>query len=317
MPRLIESRSWSILKLVPAEYFRLVKEVLSLRQKIVVTRQSIHFLRRCIHYHVIPSFITNKRLHDTCGLPKDSRQIKSIELQILKMALKTKRDQLYSCLMKCVAKENCCERFVPARLWRRIVGESRCICDYIRSNAKTRLQEKFDRLVDQERYRRSRDQITSNHLLQVNNTGTPSPQSRVTLLGDVTLSNDARSVLELGPSYAPVQSISSGVSRKVICGLQTLHDRLRSSANAELRGMGAVVRSIGNFPALPFPSTYFRPQDPHPAVDAKFRIFATSVYRVVKQYADKRPISNLTGAQRRGIKGCVHAGKSCRVNRWK
>ncbi|KAK6043683.1 hypothetical protein COOONC_18811, partial [Cooperia oncophora] len=111
--------------------FRLVKEVLSLRQRI---------------YRLTPNFITNKRLHEMCGVPKDSRRIQTIEQQLLRTALRTKRDQMYACLKKCVAKEISCERIVPKRLWQRI----------------TRLKEKFDRLVDQQRCRRSKEVTTGN-----------------------------------------------------------------------------------------------------------------------------------------------------------
>ena len=61
MPRLIESRSWELLREVPAEFFRLVKEVLSLRQQIVLARQTIKLLRRCLQHRVVPNFIKKKR----------------------------------------------------------------------------------------------------------------------------------------------------------------------------------------------------------------------------------------------------------------
>ncbi|KAK6762661.1 hypothetical protein RB195_023398 [Necator americanus] len=50
---------------------------------------------------------------------------------------------------------------------------------------------------------------------------------RVSVIGDVLISADALSVLDLGPSFAPVQSISPEVSRKIVGGLQLVHDRLQ------------------------------------------------------------------------------------------
>ncbi|VDP29226.1 unnamed protein product, partial [Heligmosomoides polygyrus] len=76
----------------------LVKEALSLRQKIAITRQSIHFLRRCARNRVVPSFISRKRLHDVCGEPENDRRLKEIELRLLRAALRTKQDLLYSML---------------------------------------------------------------------------------------------------------------------------------------------------------------------------------------------------------------------------
>ncbi|KAK6057700.1 hypothetical protein COOONC_04742, partial [Cooperia oncophora] len=49
--------------------------------------------------------LRTKRLHEMCGVPKDSRRIQTIEQQLLRTALRTKRDQMYACLKKCVAKE--------------------------------------------------------------------------------------------------------------------------------------------------------------------------------------------------------------------
>ncbi|KAK6733435.1 hypothetical protein RB195_017274 [Necator americanus] len=55
MPRFKEGRTWDLFNDVSVNFFRLVKEVLLLRRKIVSERQAIHFLRRCLRCHVIPS----------------------------------------------------------------------------------------------------------------------------------------------------------------------------------------------------------------------------------------------------------------------
>ncbi|VDO19453.1 unnamed protein product [Heligmosomoides polygyrus] len=122
MPRFMESQKWSLLNDIPANFSRLVMEALSLRQKVVLARQALHFLRRCQRNDVIPTFITSKKLHETCGLPKDDKKLREIENDILKMTIKSKQNNLYSLLLKCVSKEQSCERFLPDRLWRRIVG---------------------------------------------------------------------------------------------------------------------------------------------------------------------------------------------------
>ena len=131
MPRLRDSRSWEILRNVPATYFRLVKEVLSLRQKIVLARQTIHFLRRCLQNQVVPNFIRRKRLHELCGLPKENQQVLDIELRLLRAALRHKQDEMYAQLKKCEAKEDHCGRYLENHLWRSIVGGSILICNSI------------------------------------------------------------------------------------------------------------------------------------------------------------------------------------------
>ncbi|EYC35502.1 hypothetical protein Y032_1038g3464 [Ancylostoma ceylanicum] len=83
MPRFIESRTFQLLRDVPAEFFRLTNEALSLRQKIVATRQSIIFLDRCLHHRVIPNFIGRKRRHNLCGPPESDHQVKAIQLRLL------------------------------------------------------------------------------------------------------------------------------------------------------------------------------------------------------------------------------------------
>ncbi|EYC03141.1 hypothetical protein Y032_0095g2786 [Ancylostoma ceylanicum] len=127
MPRFKDGRTWDLIRSVAANCVRLVKEVLSLRQKIISERQCIHFLRRSLQHHVIPNFIAKKRLHEMCGLMKKSRQSRHIEEHILRTALKSKQGQMFSMLSKCVDKEHCCQRLVPDDLWKRIVGTYRLL----------------------------------------------------------------------------------------------------------------------------------------------------------------------------------------------
>ncbi|VDO95974.1 unnamed protein product [Heligmosomoides polygyrus] len=65
--------------------------------------------------------MASKKLHETCGLPKDDKKLHEMENDILKMTIKSKQNHLYSLLLKCVPKEQSCERLLPDRLWRRIV----------------------------------------------------------------------------------------------------------------------------------------------------------------------------------------------------
>ncbi|EYB83018.1 hypothetical protein Y032_0345g3120 [Ancylostoma ceylanicum] len=307
MPRFQESRTWTLLRDVPANYFRLVREVLSLRQKIVSERQTTHFLHRCLRNNVIPNFIAKKRLNEICGLPKESRQLHEIELRILRTALKTKRDHLFSLLAKCLFKERCCERFLPDHLWRRIVGESKFVCDLIRSKTKSRLQEKFRGLVDHRQNQRPQIPVTAtlsseNHCHIDTASDSVPGTSRVSVIGDVSISTAALSVLDLGPSFAPVQSIGPRFSRKIVGSLQYVHDRLRYRAREEQHGRDYQRVSETAFPAMPFPRTLFKPQDPCPLVDTKFRVFATSLFSILSRYSNKRAPSNLTPTQRLGLR---------------
>uniref|UniRef100_A0A7I4XWM4 Reverse transcriptase domain-containing protein n=1 Tax=Haemonchus contortus TaxID=6289 RepID=A0A7I4XWM4_HAECO len=303
MPRLNDSRTLLLLNDVPANFFRLVKEALSLRQKIVVLKQTTHFLQRCLQHRAIPNFIKKKKLHEVCGLPVDSRQIQELQLRILRTALRSKRNQLFSSLNKCMSKDLCCERYLPVCHWKKIVGESKTICDSIRSNFKRRLQNKFSRLVELEGCRDSQCQVSTSNSVdhpQTDSSGeSESIPPRVTVIGGINLSEDALSVLDLGPSFAQVRSVGREVPRRVLCGLQALQDNLRR--NAKLRENPRERLAGPNFPAIPFPSLYFRPQDPNPTVDVKFRLFATSVYEILRRNIHRRPTSNLTASQKRGL----------------
>ncbi|KAK6737038.1 hypothetical protein RB195_019623 [Necator americanus] len=47
----------------------------------------------------------------------------------------------------------------------------------------------------------------------------------------------------------------------------------------------------------------YKPPEPNPTVDNKFRVFATSVYSVLKRFSKKKRVNfNLSVAQRRGIR---------------
>ncbi|KAK6744055.1 hypothetical protein RB195_011011 [Necator americanus] len=46
----------------------------------------------------------------------------------------------------------------------------------------------------------------------------------------------------------------------------------------------------------------YKPPEPNPTVDNKFRVFATSVYSVLERFSRKHVNFNLTVAQRRGLR---------------
>ncbi|KAJ1352405.1 hypothetical protein KIN20_008732 [Parelaphostrongylus tenuis] len=211
------------------------KEALSLRQKIVLARQCVKFLRRCIEHQIVSNFIKRKRLHAICGVPEDSHRILDIEMKVLRACLRSKQDNLYAMLKKCATKEYYCDQYLEGNLWRRIVGGSKLICDSIRLNAKDTLQRKFDDLLS-----RSHNMILRRHTdtaneeqASHNRTSNAPRNSRVIVLGGVTLPDGARSLLELGPSFSPSQPISKVSLRKVACGLHDLQDQFRKKARAE------------------------------------------------------------------------------------
>ncbi|KAJ1370592.1 hypothetical protein KIN20_032357 [Parelaphostrongylus tenuis] len=302
MPRLIDSRSWELLEDVPARFFRLTKEALSLRQKIVLARQCVKFLRRCIENRIVPNFIKRKRLHAICGVPEDSHRILEIELKVLCACLQIKQDNLYTMLKKCEAKEYYCDQYLEGNLWRRIVGGSKLVCESIRSNAKVTLRRKFDDLSSKSHnmtLRRHTD--TANEEQASHSRASNAPRnSRVTVLGGITLPDGARSLLELGPSFSPSQPISKVSLRKVICGLHDLQDQLRKNARTEETNRNEQQVEVA--PISPFPQPFFRQQDPNEEVDRKFRKFADDTFRALTHYRPRRFHSNLTELQRRGMK---------------
>ncbi|KAK6756707.1 hypothetical protein RB195_014876 [Necator americanus] len=208
-------------------------------------------------------------------------------------------------IKKCTSKEQYCGQYLEDRLWKRIVDGSISVCNSIRSNLKITLQRKFDCLLSKSRSdnaqppnamtlpgRSERDTIC--------NEGVLSNVSRVTVLGRFTLSENARSVLELGPSFSPSQPISTVVLRKITCALHEVQDRLRRKANFSNRERDQ--RSLRESLAIPFPSVFFKQQIANPAVDAKFRLFANDIYKTVARFRENRTKSNISLAQKQGIK---------------
>ncbi|XGW35389.1 hypothetical protein V3C99_018975 [Haemonchus contortus] len=127
--------------------------------------------------------------------------------------------------------------------------------------------------------------------------------SRVTAIGNAELSNDAVALLELGPSYAPSQSLSHGILRKMVGSLQTLHDRLRRKAKMDsLLDSAQHAEHSTAIPPLPFPAMFLPPQEPNVVVDTKFRLFATALFSELRRSIGVRAPPNLSAAQRRGLK---------------
>ena len=194
-------------------------------------------------------------------------------------------------LSKCVYKEQCCQRFLPDQLWRRIMGESKVVCDLVRLNAKSRLQEKFRKLVDQRLDQQPQSQSGAICPSNVNSSSITCSAvpcgSRVSLIGDVLISENALSLLDLGPSSAPSQSMGPRVARKIVGSLQFVQRRLRQRANIEQHKQDRPIVLEDSLPNIPFPRLQIRPQEPYQAVDTKFRILATSVFQTLINLAKK------------------------------
>ncbi|KAK6733756.1 hypothetical protein RB195_017488 [Necator americanus] len=305
MPRFIESRTWRLLRNVPARYHRLVREALSLRQKITVSRQSIHFLHRCLTHRVVPRFIDQKQLHALCGVPKNNRQLVDIQTRLLRTCLRAKQDELYANIKKCLSKELSCSRFLDERLWRRIVGGSISICDSIRSKTKSALRKKFDSLLSRSRSDSAQKyqkafRFDLSHRETTANEQSLSATSRVTVLGGISISKNIQSALELGPSFSPSQPISTAVLRKIACNLQELQDRLRQKAKSKITE--TAQQQSKALPPIPLPRTFFRQQEPNAVVDISIRLFADKLFNVLDRYRRRKCHPNITHEQRLGIR---------------
>ncbi|KAJ1371537.1 hypothetical protein KIN20_033504 [Parelaphostrongylus tenuis] len=208
-------------------------------------------------------------------------------MKVLRACLRSKQYNLYAMLKKCATKEYYCDQYLEGNLWRRIVGGSKLICDSIRLNAKDTLRRKFDDLLSRSHnmtLRRHTD--TANEEQASHNRTSNAPKnSRVTVLGGITLPDGARSLLELGPSFSPSQPISKVSMRKVACGLRDLQDHLRKKARAEETNRNE--QQVEVVPIPPFPQPFFRQQDPNEEVDRKFRKFADEICKTLTHYSTK------------------------------
>ncbi|EYC14644.1 hypothetical protein Y032_0040g321 [Ancylostoma ceylanicum] len=267
------------MKDVPPHLFFLTREALSLRQKVVSLRQSLMFLQRCKRTDVLPSFITNKKIGATCGLPDSDPKIMNVYRSMLRIVIKEKQRSLYATLLKCNAKEQACRRLLPDRTWRRIEGGSRLICDSIRSKVKSTLLAKYDRLSS------------------VNENTT----ARVTVLGNTQLSPNANSFLSLGPSFSPAQNINPVTYRKVVGGLQRLRDSLRSKTKRENLQHSPAIENRRLLPAIPFPRSLYKEPEPVREADIKFRILASGVLEVLNKFK-YRHHTNLSRDQLQGFR---------------
>ena len=148
MPRFYNQKTCDLIQDVPPHLFFLVREALALRQRVVVARQSLHFLKRCRSTNLFPSFITNKRLGRMFKLEEDHPMIRKLYKSMLGVAIKRKQYIPHSALLMCNSKEEACRRLLGDTSWRRIESGSRHICDTLRSNIKSSLCAKFDTLLD-------------------------------------------------------------------------------------------------------------------------------------------------------------------------
>ncbi|EYC04498.1 hypothetical protein Y032_0087g2047 [Ancylostoma ceylanicum] len=187
------------------------------------------------------------------------------------------------------------------------------ICDSIRSSAKAGLQRKFDELLSRSQAKvPQRPQTLASKPSSDDQKGGEQPVTqspRVTVIGGIMIPEAAKSLLELGPSFSPTQPITASVSRRIVGCLQGLQNRLRY----RLKQDNAGNVEVSNFPKIPFPQRYLKQHSPNFEADAKFRIFATDVHNVLCRYKNKKFTSNLTPAQKEGIREVRNLVTSGRV----
>ncbi|KAK6763661.1 hypothetical protein RB195_024110 [Necator americanus] len=109
-----------------------------------------------------------------------------------------------------------------------------------------------------------------------------------------------------------MQSIGPEVSRKIVGGLQLVHDSLRLSAKEEERRQENRLAERVSLPSIPFPRMMYKPPEPKTTVDKEFRVFATSVYSVLERFSKRRVNFNLSVAHRRvlcEIRNLITAGE--------
>uniref|UniRef100_A0A7I4YGZ9 Unconventional myosin-Ie n=1 Tax=Haemonchus contortus TaxID=6289 RepID=A0A7I4YGZ9_HAECO len=305
MPRFKERQTWRLLQNVPPYVFRLVREALSLRQKVVLTRQSLLFLKRCKATEILPRFIQNKQLGSVCGLPDKHPRIKNIYRSLLNVVIREKQHLLYSMLLKCEAKEESCRRLLSEEIWRRIEGESKRLCDLSRSDAKATLCAKYDSLKDAQRVRNSDNDHSSSNFNRSEQQSSQQPNipqtARVTVLGDAQISSKAVDLLSLGPSFSLTQTINPLTVRKIVCGLQKFRDQLRTKARRDSQGQ-VVERLERTTPTpIPFPQSFYKESKPSPEADIKFRILSAGVLNALDKFKREKR-SNLTREQWEGLK---------------
>ncbi|XGW05094.1 hypothetical protein V3C99_015904 [Haemonchus contortus] len=303
MPRFQEDRTWKLLRDVPPPMFGLVREALALRQKIVLTRQSLQFLQRCKSTAVFPRFITNKKIGSICNLSEDHPRIVNIYRNILGAAIKQKQYILYSNLLKCNAKEESCRRLLSERCWNEIERGSKEVCDSIRSRAKATLCAKYNTLRSEQHRNSSSNRTGSSannqyEAMPTQRVNNAQNQARVTVIGNVSMSEKAKDFLSLGPSFSIAQGIGASTYRQAVTGLHRLRDQLRWSA---MRKEPQRASTESMLPPIPFPCSFYKEPEPSPLQDLKFRVLTSGVLEIFRRHTRER-FSNMTNAQWEGLR---------------
>ena len=90
----------------------------------------------------------------------------------------------------------------------------------------------------------------------------------------MSLPHEARSPLEMGPSFSPSQPISTLTLRKIACSLHELQDQLRRKAKLEELNNNE-QHDLGALPPTPIPRAFFRQQDPNSEMEISSAFFRT------------------------------------------
>ncbi|VDM57583.1 unnamed protein product [Angiostrongylus costaricensis] len=76
----------------------------------------INFLRRCFQHRVALKFVKRRHLRETCGQLEYSQQVRGIEMELLRAALRIKQNEMFARMKKCATNEHFCALYLEDRL---------------------------------------------------------------------------------------------------------------------------------------------------------------------------------------------------------
>jgi hypothetical protein len=240
-----------------------LRQVASLFEKITRTRQNLSFLIQCSSLQLLPNFILNITRHLT-ERETDHRiiyKVHNLQWTLLNKAINKSRRTLYALISEVKVISTTAREMTSNTIWNNFSQKSMTNC----KNIKLQLQKKLNK------------KITALQLQQLPKRNTAPPvtdkENRITIIGNVTLANSEKSLLDKGPSFAPSRKITINTRREITANIQNLGIRLRwmkTCTSNDTQQQQPVLKSMEN--ACPFDKPHAKFPPTFPDIECKLQL---------------------------------------------
>ncbi|KAK6017626.1 hypothetical protein OSTOST_16849, partial [Ostertagia ostertagi] len=280
--------------------FAILLQYVALHQHAVYHNASLKFLYSCKRERMFPSFIANRFTQ----LPyQNNRDVQSnilnLKTALLNAAIAERRRQKSFCIRGITVHRNRLRSELSPELWQRMSSENQRICSRLREDQNRHFDRKLNLLRSHPRTYQQPRWFEGNII----------PPTRHVVIGTNEVDSDMAAVLNLGPSFAITPRVNTTVIDSALCGIYQFAYQLRWRTH---RGPTVLDQHDTLMSLMPFKGKFIQIPPSSTDLDARIADLEHNIQRIYRNAMDEPYHSNLTSAERRGVKKILQSKRTLR-----